>query len=97
MKPTKQTPEESQEERKDEAFPGYPSYPAKDDIYRKGEEEPYTEEEPAEEKTPSLDDGLDIPGAELDDADESIGAEDEENNYYSLGGDQHTDLEENQD
>lgn len=30
---------------------------------------------------------LDIPGDELDDADENIGEEDEENNDYSLGGD----------
>lgn len=37
---------------------------------------------------------LDVPGAELDDADEDIGNEDEENNYYSLGGDDHEDLEE---
>lgn len=37
---------------------------------------------------------LDIPGAELDDEDELIGEEDEENNYYSLGGDEHNDLEE---
>lgn len=35
-----------------------------------------------------------MPGAELDDADENIGEEDEENNYYSLGGDDHNDLEE---
>ncbi len=32
-------------------------------------------------------DDLDIPGSELDDAQENIGNEDEENNYYSLGGD----------
>lgn len=38
---------------------------------------------------------LDIPGAELDDAMESIGSEDEENNHYSIGGDNHHDLEEN--
>jgi hypothetical protein len=37
---------------------------------------------------------LDIPGSELDDELEFIGSEDEENNYYSLGGDNHTDLEE---
>ena len=37
---------------------------------------------------------LDIPGSELDDAEEAIGNEDEENNYYSLGGDNHEDLEE---
>ncbi len=36
---------------------------------------------------------LDIPGAELDDAQEKIGSEDEENNYYSIGGDDHNDLE----
>lgn len=39
-------------------------------------------------------DDLDIPGAELDDDQEEIGNEDEENNYYSLGGDNHNDLEE---
>ena len=38
---------------------------------------------------------LDVPGAELDDEQESIGSEDEENNNYSLGGDNHEDLEEN--
>lgn len=38
---------------------------------------------------------LDVPGAELDDANEDIGEEDEENNYYSLGGDEHNDLDEN--
>ena len=32
---------------------------------------------------------LDVPGSELDDANEDIGEEDEENNYYSLGGDNH--------
>lgn len=40
-------------------------------------------------------DDLDIPGAELDDEQEFIGSEDEENNYYSLGGDNHEDLDEN--
>jgi hypothetical protein len=38
--------------------------------------------------------GLDVPGAELDDVSEEIGEEDEENNYYSLGGDNHENLEE---
>jgi len=37
---------------------------------------------------------LDIPGSELDDANEEIGEEDEENNYYSLGGDRHERQEE---
>jgi hypothetical protein len=37
---------------------------------------------------------LDVPGSELDDDLENIGSEDEENNYYSLGGDDHNDLDE---
>lgn len=40
---------------------------------------------------------LDIPGAEMDDAQEDIGSEDEENNYYSLGGDDKENLEESKD
>jgi len=39
---------------------------------------------------------LDVPGSELDDEQEDIGNEDEENNYYSLGGDGHNDLKEDQ-
>ncbi len=42
------------------------------------------------------DEELDIPGAELDDENEALGEEDEENNYYSLGGDNHENLEEDQ-
>ncbi len=41
-------------------------------------------------------DDLDVPGSELDDDQEDIGNEDEENNYYSLGGDNHNDLDEDQ-
>lgn len=40
---------------------------------------------------------LDVPGSELDDSSEDIGTEDEENNYYSIGGDAHLDLDENLD
>lgn len=39
---------------------------------------------------------LDVPGADLDDESEELGEEDEENNYYSLGGDRHENLEEDQ-
>lgn len=39
---------------------------------------------------------LDIPGAELDDDQENIGSEDEENNGYSIGGDNHSNLDENE-
>ena len=38
-------------------------------------------------------DDLDVPGSDLDDADEAIGEEDEENNYYSLGGDRRDNIE----
>jgi hypothetical protein len=37
---------------------------------------------------------LDIPGSELDEEEGTSGNEDEENNYYSLGGDDHNDLDE---
>jgi hypothetical protein len=43
-----------------------------------------------------IDDELDVPGAELDDDMEDIGDEDEENNFYSIGGDRHHDLDEDQ-
>ena len=39
---------------------------------------------------------LDIPGSELDKELEITGSEDEQNNYYSLGGDDPNDLEEDQ-
>jgi hypothetical protein len=37
---------------------------------------------------------LDVPGADEDDEDELIGEEDEENNDYSLGGDNHDEIPE---
>ena len=82
----------------DKKFP-LPVYKTEDDIYSKEKEEPLEDEDlPGKKKSAPADknlgDDLDIPGAELDDADESIGEEDEENNYYSLGGDDHDDLEE---
>jgi len=92
------------------AFPGYPSYPAADDIYRKGKEESALDPEDTSKRKPLNEkpgtrnekdfqedmsgDDLDVPGSELDDQQESVGSEDEENNYYSLGGDNHNDLEE---
>jgi len=52
----------------------------------KGNEKDFAEDETAED--------LDIPGSELDEKEENAGSEDEENNYYSLGGDDHNDLDE---
>ncbi len=93
-------------------FPGYPLYPPADDIYQRDKlasnvklndtsktkvpnEEPGTMNEKDFKEDMSGDD-LDVPGSELDDQMESVGSEDEENNYYSLGGDNHNNLEEDQ-
>ena len=97
----------------DENLTGYPSYPSTEDIYGKyhkaGNISP---EEPSKiKKTVSnpgsknqkdytddlTGDDLDVPGSELYDDTEMRGDEDEENNYYSLGGDNHNDLEEDSD
>lgn len=93
----------------DDDLPG--NYPASDDIFSRGLiDEEIDPEFIGREKLASEDvdvwseksfdddlvgDDLDVPGADLDD-DEIEGMEDEENNYFSLGGDNHNDLEENQ-
>lgn len=72
-----------------------PVYPAKEDIYNVEKEEPFDELDAQKQKLKAeMDESLDVPGADLDDAEEAIGEEDEENNYYSLGGEDHNDLEE---
>lgn len=91
-------------------FPGYPLYPPSEDIYNNAKKEmKLNPEDLSKSKIPNEDrgslnekdfqddmsgDDLDVPGSELDDQQESVGSEDEENNYYSLGGDNHNDLEE---
>ena len=90
--------------------PEYPRYPPSEDIYNKGKKEMGLDpENPSKKKTLNKVEGtsnektfkedmsgddLDVPGSELDDQQESVGSEDEENNYYSLGGDNHNDLDE---
>jgi hypothetical protein len=91
-------------------LPGYPIYPETEDIYILGTEEIEIDPEDITKlkvnetigKNNIKDfeevltgDDLDIPGVELDDVLEEIGSEDEENNYYSLGGENHENLEEN--
>ena len=93
----------------DEDLTGYPSYPANEDIYGKFQKAKNANpEEPSKTKIVSktgaknikdfsddlTGEDLDVPGSELDDDMEMTGDEDEENNYYSLGGDNHNDLEE---
>ena len=76
------------------------------------EESDLDPEEPSRKKTPNEDpeaalnekdfeedvtgEDLDIPGNEQDEENMGSGIEDEENNYYSLGGDNHDNLEEDQ-
>jgi hypothetical protein len=89
---------------------GYPLYSDSEDIFSKSHEEKDINPEDISKVKPSNDiDGinnekdfdddvsgsdLDIPGSELDDDYENVGNEDEENNYYSLGGDDHENLDE---
>lgn len=103
---------DSQTENEEQIIlPGYPVNPDDEDIYRNFiEEKEINPEDISKTKEPNstntlrrneLDDeqseeDLDIPGSELDDHQEDIGSEDEENNYYSLGGDDNSDLEEDQ-
>lgn len=92
-------------------FPGYPESPIKEGAYSVWREEKDLDpEDPTKMKAPNekpgtmnekdfekdvSGDDLDVPGSELDDDQEAIGSEDEENNYYSLGGDAHNNLDEN--
>ena len=92
-------------------FPGYPKYAPSEDIYNKFKEEQDIDPEnigqmkennemPEMMNEKSFEDDLvgddlDVPGSEMDDAAENNGMEDEENNYYSIGGDNHNSLEEN--
>jgi len=96
MKKNKVTDKDPSKEA--EKFP-LPVYPEKEDIYQKFKETGLDED--GEEGIHKLKgkirqegDDLDVPGAELDDKEEAVGEEDEENNYYSVGGPDHDDLEE---
>ncbi|MDO8998472.1 MAG: hypothetical protein Q7W45_01815 [Bacteroidota bacterium] len=92
-------------------LPGYPIYPSTEDIYNRSKKEiDINPADITKKKTPNEKPGtrnekgfyedvsggdLDIPGSELDDQQEKIGSEDEENNHYSIGGDNHNNLDEN--
>jgi hypothetical protein len=91
---------------------GYPLYPDNEDIYKKCKKERIIDpeeilnfkgyEKPEKRNEKDFDEDfpgeeLDIPGAELTVEEGIIAGEDEENDYYSLGGDDHIDLEENLD
>lgn len=93
----------------DKDFPGYPHYPASEDIYNKEKETNLDPDDLSKVKNIDKNPGkrnekdfsedmtgedLDVPGSEADEAKGKPGTEDEENNYYSIGGDNHEDLEE---
>ncbi len=89
-------------------FPGYPLYPESDDIYHtdkkvsninpddnsiiKKEKAGHWNEKDFDEVETG--DDLDVTVAEAHEQDGKPGLEDEENDYFSLGGDNHDDLEE---
>ncbi|MDD4972294.1 MAG: hypothetical protein PHT07_22935 [Paludibacter sp.] len=89
---------------------GYPVYPENEDIYNRFKKErsidpediTKTKELVITRKESEVDlsenfvaDDLDIPGIVVDDVEEVDGIEDEENDFFSIGGDDHIDLEEN--
>lgn len=85
------------------------NYPPDQDIYNKGQKESEIDPEDISktktfEKTSKNNEksfeedvsgsDLDVPGSEADNWQVDISNEDEENEYYSIGGDNHNDLEE---
>jgi len=93
----------------EQEYPGYPIYPKSQDIYNQSTELNLNADDLSINnievddlgKRNELDfcedmtgEDLDVPGSKDDVAIANFGKEDEENNYYSLGGDNHNDLEE---
>lgn len=89
-------------------LPGYPNYPENEDIYKQCKKEKDIDPEDisvvkkreivGEYNAKDFEDDmtgsdLDVPDSEIDEA----GDEDEENKYYSLGGEDHENLEEHLD
>ena len=102
--------EENFDKDKKNNIQGYPAYPVSEDIYNQyNEEMDINPEDISRTKDSNSNygknnekdfvddfsgDDLDIPGSEIDNEDMKVGTEDEENEYYSLGGDDHNDLDE---
>jgi len=98
-----------QEREVKKELPGYPEYPQEEDIYNKYDVEENIDPEDISKTKDTVEKSkpgntneknfeesgsdLDVPGSELDDEQEKSGSEDEENNYYSIGGDDHNDLD----
>lgn len=108
-KETKKQDSEKEDRAENSDFPGYPHYPASEDIYNKEKETDLDPNDLSKKKKQENKPGkrneknfqedmtgedLDVPGSKADEAKANAGSEDEENNYYSIGGDNHKDLEE---
>ena len=104
----KEFQDQATRKNKEDSFPAYPLYPPEEDIFNKDKKEELNPEDPTRRKVLNEKPGkmnekdfeedvsgsdLDVPGSESDE--ESItGSEDEENQYFSLGGDDHEKLDE---
>ncbi len=93
----------------EEYLPGYPEHEENEDIYNKEREDREADPENPQKKKnwkkkykkanekdfEDVETGsdLDVPGSRRDEDAEDEGLDDEENDYYSLGGEDHEDLE----
>jgi len=110
---SKELDSQTEKAQVEEPYPAYPAYPSDEDIYNNfNKEEDMDPEQPSKLKIPVVKsdmsiqhelwqdmsgEELDVPGSELDDEQEINGNEDEENNFYSIGGENHHDLDEGND
>ena len=105
----KEAQNQATRKNEEDSFPAYPLYPPEEDIFIKDKKEDLNPENPTKRKVPYEKPGkmnekdfeedvsgsdLDVPGPETDDEEALTGSEDEENQYFSLGGDDHDKLDE---
>ena len=105
----KESQNQTKGKQEENPFPAYPVYPPEEDIYSIDKKEELNPEDPSKMKSPHEKPGklneknfeedvtggdLDVPGSESDDEQVRTGNEDEENEYFSLGGDDHDELDE---
>lgn len=104
----KEAQNQAAKKNEEDSFPAYPLYPPEEDIFVKDKKEELNPEDPTRRKVPFEKPGkmnekdfeedvsgsdLDVPGTE-EDEETLTGSEDEENQYFSLGGDDHEKLDE---
>ena len=97
--------------KEENTFPDYPNYAGSDDIYNTDKEEELNPKETSRIKKTYKRSGkknedkiienatgndLDVPGSERQEMEENEGSKDLENNFFSLGGDEYNDLDEDE-